>query len=101
MQSLIEKVQGEYAPERNPYIVALEDGSFSLDDFVETQVQFFFAVAFFSRPMAALAARIPHSLLRLEVLRNVWEEHGEGNPSLYHETTFRELLDKLGYAMSS
>jgi hypothetical protein len=33
----------------------LADGSFDREDFVETQIQFFFAVVFFSRPMMALA----------------------------------------------
>ena len=45
--------------------------------------------------MAALAAKIPTSELRLEVIRNVWEEHGEGNTSLMHEQTFLTFLDRL------
>lgn len=31
----------------------------SREDFIETQIQFFFAVIFFSRPMAGLAGRMP------------------------------------------
>ena len=79
----------------NPYFKALRDGTFDFDDFVETQIQFHFAVVFFNRPMAALAAKIPTSELRLEVIRNVWEEHGEGNTSLMHEKTFIAFLDRL------
>lgn len=81
---------------RNPYFRALRDGSFSKDDFVETQIQFYSAVVFFSRPMAALAAKIPESALRMEILRNVWEEHGEGDPSQVHSATFIAFLERLG-----
>ncbi len=79
----------------NPFFVALNDGSFERDDFVETQVQFYFIVTFFSRPMAAVAARIPDAKARVEVLRNVWEEHGEGDLSLAHGATFAEFLRRL------
>lgn len=82
----------------HPYFVALEDGAFTREDFVETQVQFLFAVVFFSRPMAVLAARLPRPEQRLSILENVFEEHGEGNLSLSHERTFLELLDRLGVA---
>ena len=80
----------------NPYFKSLREGTFDFDDFVETQIQFYFAVVFFNRPMAALAAKIPTSELRLEVIRNVWEEHGEGSPALMHEQTFTAFLDRLG-----
>lgn len=96
MDALIDDVLASHRPDDNPYFAALEDGSFSRDDFLETQIQFYFAVVFFSRPMAAVAAKIPSADQRLEIVRNVWEEHGEGNASLAHGTTFLELLDRLG-----
>jgi pyrroloquinoline-quinone synthase len=81
---------------QNPYFVALRDGSFSREDFVETQIQFLFAVVFFSRPMAVLAGRLPRPEMRLSLLENVHDEHGEGNLSLSHERTFLALLKALG-----
>jgi len=51
---------------------------------------------FFNRPMASLAAKIPTMNLRLEILRNVWEEHGEGDASKAHENTFLIFLKRLG-----
>lgn len=80
----------------NPYFLALEDQSFQKEDFLETQIQFFFAVAFFSRPMSALAGKIPNTELRLNIVRNVFEEHGEGDPNGFHENTFKRLLTRLG-----
>ena len=82
--------------EDNPYFLALREKRFERDDFVATQAQFFFAVRYFSRPMSALAARIPTNRQRLEILRNVWEEHGEGSLSHSHRQTFLFLLARLG-----
>ena len=95
MNKSIDNILKETNVWMNPYFQALRDDTFDFDDFVETQIQFYFAVVFFNRPMAALAAKIPTSELRLEVIRNVWEEHGEGNTSLMHEKTFLAFLDRL------
>ena len=95
MNVSIENILKETNVRMNPYFESLRDDTFDFDDFVETQIQFYFAVVFFNRPMAALAAKIPTSELRLEVIRNVWEEHGEGNTSLMHEKTFLAFLDRL------
>lgn len=79
----------------NPYLLALEQGTMTRADFVATQVQFYYAVVFFSRPMAVLAAKIPGAARRVEILRNVWEEHGDGDASRMHGATFLELLHRL------
>ncbi|MFK7990254.1 MAG: TenA family transcriptional regulator [Sandaracinaceae bacterium] len=96
MNALIDQVLDDSGFRDNPYFTALRDGSFERDDFLETQVQFYFAVVFFSRPMAAVAAKIPEAQRRVEVLRNVWEEHGEGDASLMHGATFLTFLNRLG-----
>lgn len=95
LHQLIDKVLAETDYQNNPYFTNLLAGKFEKEDFVETQIQFYYAVIFFSRPMAALAAKIPSPELRLEVIRNVWEEHGEGNLSAAHGSTFIELLMRL------
>jgi pyrroloquinoline-quinone synthase len=96
MEALIDEILAHYRPDDNPYFLALDNEDFSQEDFIETQIQFYFAVVFFSRPMAAVAAKIPSADQRLEIVRNVWEEHGEGNASLAHGSTFLELLRRLG-----
>jgi pyrroloquinoline-quinone synthase len=80
----------------NPYLRALRDGGLSLEDFRLTQRQFFFAVEFFSRPMAGLVARIPDAQRRLDILHNVVEEHGDFDRARFHATTFRAFLTALG-----
>lgn len=96
LASLVTEVLDQSGYRENPYFTALASGSFEREDFLETQIQFFFAVVFFNRPMAAVAAKIPTAKQRVEVLRNVWEEHGEGNASLMHGETFLELLNRMG-----
>lgn len=95
MKQLIASILEETDAKANPYFVALRDGSFDKEDFVETQIQFYYAVVFFSRPMAAVAAKIPSAKQRLEVLRNVWEEHGEGDSGGMHGETFKLFLERL------
>ena len=96
LTQLIESVLVDSNFHNNPFFTALKDGSFSQDDFIETQIQFNFSMTFFNQPMAALAAKIPSAELRIEVLRNVWEEHGEGDLKKAHGVTFIELLKRLG-----
>src|SRR5262245_5495330 len=81
---------------RNPYLQALQDGSMSLECFRRSQEQFFFAVTFFPRPMAALVGRIPSPKARLDILHNLVEEHGEFNEELFHHTTFQRFLRSIG-----
>lgn len=92
---LVDDVLADVNSAENPYFKTLADGNFSKDDFLETQYQFHSAVVFFNRPMAALAAKISDPRLRVEILRNVWEEHGEGDPSRMHGTTFVAFLSRL------
>src|SRR5881628_2206370 len=81
---------------QNPYLQSLADGSMSLESFRRTQEQFFFAVTFFPRPMAALVARIPNPRARLDILHNLIEEHGEFQEQFFHHTTFQQFLRSVG-----
>ena len=81
---------------QNPYLLSLQDGSMTLDQFRLTQEQFFFAVSFFPRPMSALVGRIPNPKHRLDILHNVVEEHGEFDEKAFHHTTFQKFLSTIG-----
>ena len=80
----------------NPYLQALRDGSMTLERFRRTQEQFFFAVTFFPRPMAALIGRIPDPHRRLDILHNLVEEHGEFREQGFHHNTFQQFLRSIG-----
>ncbi len=81
---------------RNPYLQTLQDGSMALENFRRSQEQFFFAVTFFPRPMAALVGRIPNPRARIDILHNLVEEHGEFNEDQFHHTTFQRFLRSVG-----
>src|SRR5437868_15332022 len=81
---------------KNPYLEGLRDGSMTLEQFRRSQEQFFFAVTFFPRPMAALVGRIPSPRQRIDILHNLVEEHGEFHEELYHHTTFQKFLKTIG-----
>src|SRR5262249_54206031 len=80
----------------NPYLRSLADGRLSLDDFRHSQEQFYYAVAYFPRPMAALLSRLPDPLARLDILHNLVEEHGDFEEARFHATTFRRFLHSIG-----
>lgn len=80
----------------NPYFRALKSGSMPLAHFRRSQEQFYWAVSFFSRPMAAMVARIPDAKQRLDILHNVVEEHGDFSREAFHEETFRRFLVSIG-----
>ena len=96
MEKMVDRVLEDINYRNNVYFTELLDKNFDKEDFIETQIQFFFAVVFFNRPMSALAAKIPDAKLRLEILRNVWEEHGEGNIDMMHQNSFLTLLQRIG-----
>jgi pyrroloquinoline quinone (PQQ) biosynthesis protein C len=100
MRSAIAAIKERSAPLENPYFQSLRDGSMTREQFVETQIQFFHAVIFFSRPMAALVGRIPRPQMRLALLENLGDEHGGGRLTVCHENTFIELLSRLGVERS-
>ena len=80
----------------NAYFKELANGTMPLEAFRRSQEQFFYAVTFFPRPMAALAGRIPHPKQRLDVLHNLVEEHGDFQESRFHHNTFLQFLRTLG-----
>lgn len=95
MNQFIERILEDIHYQNNPYFTHLWDGSFEKEDFIETQIQFFFAVTFFAQPMAALVAKMPDPAMRMEIVRNIWEEHGEGSFAQAHGTTFKLFLKRI------
>ena len=81
---------------KNRYFSELADGRLSMEAFRASQEQFFFAVAFFSRPMAGLVARSPDYASRIDILHNVVEEHGDFQMASSHAATFQVFLGSLG-----
>jgi pyrroloquinoline-quinone synthase len=85
---------------QNPYLERLSAGSMTLQEFRKSQEQFYFAVLYFSQPMAALAARVPDPYLRVKILENLLEEHGEFNAQAFHCNTFKSFLESVGTSVN-
>ena len=84
----------------NLYFARLQNGSMSKRAFARSQKQFYFAVAFYSRPMGILLARLPQIVERISLLRNMLDEHGGLNAARSHDNTFRQFLQRLGCHIS-
>lgn len=67
-----------------------------LDFFRRTQIDFFYAVDYFSKPMIVLASKLDLHHQRIDILHNIVEEHGDFDSNLYHSETFRVFLRSLG-----
>jgi pyrroloquinoline-quinone synthase len=80
----------------NPYFTSLKDGSMPLANFRATQEQFYFAVQYYPRPIAALISRIADSGDRMDLVHNLVEEHGSFRPDHFHQNTFRQFLASIG-----
>ncbi len=96
MNTLIESILGELDTLNSPFFAALSDGSFKKEDFIETQCQLYGAAIYFNRPMTVLVAKIPDQLQRIEILRNVWEEHGSGHERGFHPNLLLDFIGHLG-----
>ncbi len=68
----------------------------SKETFIRTQQQFFHAVRFFSRPIAALVSRCPDSTMRMNLVHNLAEEQGDFVAAQAHDQTFGSFLQSLG-----
>ncbi len=69
----------------------------TIQEFLQSQVPFYFAVEAFPRMLLKLASIIPTSEQRLLLIDNIYEEHGRGHSNQFHTTTFKEHLYILGF----
>ena len=79
----------------NPFFKAFATDTWERSDFAETQVQFFWAVRHFHRPMNELADRIPIHRNRSGIEQNVRDELGKNDSILSHEASFLLFLKRL------
>lgn len=65
------------------------------EEFSKSQKPFYYAVEAFPAILCYLAAGIKTSELRLKVAENIWEEHGKGDPTCFHTSTFKQFLNAI------
>lgn len=95
MNDQIAAILAESDFRKNAFFTDLASGEMSFDQFYETQEQFYHAVVHFTKPLSLIAAALPDYESRVKIVKNLWEEHGEGNMSATHGATFTKLLSRL------
>ena len=66
------------------------------EEFLKSQVGFYYAVSAFPQMLCKLASQIETSEIRLKVAENIWEEHGNGYDQKFHTKSFINYLTSLG-----
>lgn len=85
----------EERPTDGEFFASLRDGSMTLEEFRLTQEQFYHAVNYYSQPIAALFSRLDDPALRMKLLLNLLDEHGNIDLDRCHTMTFKAFLDGI------
>ena len=96
MNSFIKELKDKTPLASHKYFSSLMDGSMSLELFKYSQLNFYSAVCYFSRPMFLLCSKMDNYTDRLTLLENIMDEHGNGDISNTHGETFKKYLQNLG-----
>jgi len=81
---------------RQPFFISLLNGTMDKERFKETQIGILDAVEFFSRPMFIISSKLDSYEDRYCIIRNILDEHGNGEIKKAHGNTFRQYLFSLG-----
>ena len=81
---------------RQPFFISLLNGTMDKERFKETQIGILDAVEFFSRPMFIISSKLDSYEDRYSIIRNILDEHGNGEIKKAHGNTFRQYLFSLG-----
>ena len=76
--------------------MSLLNGTMDKESFKETQISILDAVEFFSRPMFIISSKLDSYEDRYYIIRNILDEHGNGQIEKAHGNTFRQYLFSLG-----
>jgi pyrroloquinoline-quinone synthase len=82
--------------ERHPLFAALTAGALDGDAERRVALEIFHVVAAFPRFLSALLTAIEDWRLRMELVSNLFEEHGRMNPDHVHLVTYEHFLLALG-----
>ncbi len=95
IKEYVNELLNSYDFKNNSYFTNLINGDFSKEDFAETQIQMFHVTHFFPWPLSGLLAKMPDSPYRMNIVENLYEDHGQGFVDEYHENTFLYFLNNL------
>ncbi len=83
----------------HPFLQRLQDGRFNKKQLRYFAEQYSVYCRYFPRLLAAAAANIPDDETRAAIIKNLWEEHGEGNLNKSHRVLFYRFAAGLGLSV--
>ena len=96
MDQYILQLKQETPIEKNQYFSKLIKGKMTFETFQRSQLDFYDAVIFFTKPMFVIASKLNSYQQRLIILNNIMDEHGDGELTETHGETFKKYLFSLG-----
>ena len=96
MKNFISKLIKSSPIRSQPFFMSLLNGTMDKESFKETQISILDAVEFFSRPMFIISSKLDSYEDRYYIIRNILDEHGNGQIEKAHGNTFRQYLFSLG-----
>ena len=96
MKNFISEIIKSSPIHRQPFFLSLLNGTMDKERFKETQIGILDAVEFFSRPMFIISSKLDSYEDRYCIIRNILDEHGNGEIGNAHGNTFRQYLVSLG-----
>jgi pyrroloquinoline quinone (PQQ) biosynthesis protein C len=100
MNSFIKELEDELRPKidavlQSRYLSRLSNGALTLEQLRRFTIQYWYYCQYFPRLMAAAAANVPDDQTRDSLVRNLWEEHGKGDPTRSHRVLFLKFAAAL------
>jgi pyrroloquinoline-quinone synthase len=80
----------------HPFIGRLHDAWLNKAQLQYFACQYNIYCNYFVRFLSACAANIPDDMTRMPIIDNLWEEHGEGDPTKSHRVLFENFAQALG-----
>ncbi|MFQ5956818.1 MAG: TenA family transcriptional regulator [Candidatus Brocadiales bacterium] len=79
----------------HPFLEKFRRGKLSLDRIRIFARQYYLYARWFGRYISAIVANMPDECSRAFLIKNLYQEHGESNPTRTHPAIFREFMDAL------
>lgn len=80
----------------NPYFIKLNKVP-SKEKFIKSQEGFIIAIDYWSRLLGLILYNVPTDKERLIIVKNLFDEHGNGDINKSHVNTFKLFMESLGY----
>lgn len=96
MKHFISTLIKKFPIEKQPYFSSLLNHTMNKDQFIKSQISVLDAVQFFSRPMFLISSKLNTYEQRMVILKNIFDEHGNGEIKNAHGNTYKNYLIALG-----